>query len=467
MEQYSDIGLIGLAVMGQNLVLNINDNGYSVSVYNRTHEKTKSFIKNNSDRKTIYGFDDVSSFIDSLKSPKLIIMMIKSGKPVDDLIEELIPLLKGNDILIDGGNSYYKDTERREIYSSTFGIQYLGVGISGGEEGARFGPSIMPGGNIGAWNIVKKILFDISAKIEEEPCCAFIGRGGSGHYVKMVHNGIEYGDMQLISEIYNIMKVGMNIPNPEMSKIFNNWNNGKLNSYLIEITSKILNHKDENGSFVVDSILDKAEQKGTGRWTAISSLEFGIPLNLITESVYQRSISSLKSLRTNLSQLYTEDTGKLEQNDDIIIHLQNALYVSKIISYSQGFHLLREASENYKWNLKFDEIASIWRGGCIIRSGFLSKISDSYKENPELVHLFSSSKFYNEILNNIESLRLIVTTAINLRIPVPGLCSALMYFESIKSKKLPANLIQAQRDFFGAHGYQDLSTLIYTHTKWY
>ena len=465
----SDIGVIGLAVMGENLILNLESKDYKVSVFNRTVEKVEDFINGRASEKNILGTFSYEDFVRSLKKPRKIILMVKAGEPVDKTISNLIPLIDSGDIIIDGGNSNYKDTMRREKELSEKNINYVGTGISGGEEGALKGPSIMPGGNKNAWQEIEPILKSISAKAgknNDEPCCEWIGNGGSGHFVKMIHNGIEYGDMQLISEVYNILKHSGHTNN-EISEIFDKWNNGKLKSYLIEITSKILSFK-ENNEYVVDKILDSAGQKGTGRWTAIESLEMGVPLTLITESVFARVISSLKSEREFASDEIKMNTNNTQNNTLSLDDLENALYIAKLISYAQGFSLMKTASENYGWDIDYGVVASIWRNGCIIRSIFLDEITNTYTQNKNIVNILLSKKFKQDIMNNHQALRNAISNAINMQIPVPGLSSAIAYLDSYTSKTLPANLIQAQRDFFGAHTYQriDKDEKEFFHTNW-
>ena len=448
----NDIGVVGLAVMGENIIMNLEDKGFNVSVYNRTHEKVTRFVEGRAKNKNIHGFTSVEDFVKSLKKPRKILLMVKAGSAVDDTISTLKEFLENGDIIIDGGNSNYKDTQRRFEELKEDSINYVGTGISGGEEGALNGPSIMPGCSLDTWNEVSSILQKISAKVDNEPCCEHIGPGGAGHFVKMVHNGIEYGDMQLIAETYNILK-DSGKTNDELSDIFSKWNEGKLNSYLIEITSQIFSKK-ENGSYVVDEILDSAGQKGTGKWTAIESLEQGIPLSMITESVYARFISSLVDERYKASKIIQKN----KQNVEIpsINYIENALFLSKLISYAQGFSLIKKASDEYEWNINLSNVAKIWRAGCIIRSSFLNDIMFAFN-NELLDNLLLSDKFKDYVNDYQLSLRRIVSYSALSGIPLPGMSSALSYLDSYISRRLPANLIQAQRDFFGAHTYEKLN----------
>ncbi|MHA2103002.1 MAG: decarboxylating NADP(+)-dependent phosphogluconate dehydrogenase [Candidatus Hodarchaeales archaeon] len=474
MSMYN-IGLIGLAVMGQNLALNMIDNGFSVSVYNRTINKLDEFISANSNTDKLFGAHSIEELINSLEKPRKIILMVKAGKPVDDFINNLLPFLDQGDIIIDGGNSNYNDTIRRSKNLESKGFLFIGTGISGGEEGARFGPSIMPGGSRKAWEEVKDIFQTIAAKVEDgSPCCDWVGANGAGHYVKMVHNGIEYGDMQLITEAYYFMKELLGLQIDEIAEIFITWNKGKLNSYLIEITGNILKKNDEDGTPLVEKILDVAGQKGTGIWTVISSAELGIPVTLIGESVYQRCLSALKADREVASTLFRlEDQKNIQYNDVTkkkwIDALEKALYASKIISYSQGFLLLKEAAKEFNWNLNYGSIALMWRGGCIIRSIFLGEIKKAFDKNPALTNLIFDKFFKNEIKASESAWREIVLEAIKNRLPIPGFSSSLAYFDSLRTKNLPTNLIQAQRDYFGAHGYErvDAERGKSFHTNWF
>ncbi|MEG0287988.1 MAG: decarboxylating NADP(+)-dependent phosphogluconate dehydrogenase [Victivallaceae bacterium] len=465
----SDIGVIGLAVMGQNLVLNMNDHGYVVSVFNRSGNKTEAFMVNEARDTSVRPFFALKDFISSLKRPRRILLMVKSGNPVDDFIEALLPFLEKGDIIIDGGNSHYRDSERRCESLKNKGILFVGAGISGGEEGARFGPSIMPGGNIEAWSFIESVFKDISAKVNGKPCCQWIGPGGSGHYVKMVHNGIEYGDMQLISETYSIMKRIMGFSNPQIADIFDKWNSGKLNSYLIEITANILRFKDESGKFLLDCILDVASQKGTGSWTGIAALELGVPASLISEAVFVRYLSSLKEQRLLADREFSEiDTAydtiqELEEND-----LEASLYAAKIISYAQGFMLMKQASDAFSWNLHYGDIALVWRSGCIIRSIFLDNIKESFDFDENLPSLILAPFFKSALKTSVKSWRKMITVAMSLGIPIPCFSSSLSFFDGYCESSSSACMIQAMRDYFGAHTYErnDTPRGEFFHTKW-
>ncbi|WP_329903924.1 decarboxylating NADP(+)-dependent phosphogluconate dehydrogenase [Porphyromonas pogonae] len=459
MYKKSDIGLIGLAVMGENLALNMERNGFKVSVYNRPHiggeNPTDRFMNDRGKNKNFEAFTEILEFVASLESPRKIMMMIRAGKPVDMVIEQLLPLLEPGDIVIDGGNSNYEDTERRELELREKGVFFVGTGISGGEEGALNGPSIMPGGAEEAWPHIKPIFQKIAAKAEDgEPCCTWIGKGGAGHFVKMVHNGIEYGDMQLIAEAYGLMKSLYNMSNDKMSEVFTHWNKGKLDSYLVEITAHILNHRTINGTFLLDEILDTAGQKGTGKWSVISSLEFGVPLNLICTAVYERNISALKDLRLEAAAAYIREHRDHKVSEERIQEMHDSLYASKLVSYAQGFQLLTEASAAKGWNLDLAAIARIWRGGCIIRSVFLNRISDAYVNNPLLRHLLLDEYFKSEIINALPAWKNTVAEAAKSTLPAPAFSSALNYFYSLSSERLSANMLQAQRDYFGAHTFE-------------
>lgn len=446
--QQADIGLIGLAVMGQNLALNIRDKGFSISAFNRSPEKTKQFIQQN---QSVSGYFEIIDFIQSLKKPRKIIMMVKAGKAVDDLIEQLIPHLEENDILIDGGNSFFVDTERRIKYLNNKNILFVGTGISGGETGARLGPSMMPSGNIEAWAEIKEIFQKVAAQVDNSPCCEWIGDGGSGHYVKMMHNGIEYGDMQLISEAYSILRNGLNLQVSEIQHIFEEWNRGVLDSYLIEITAKILKVT-ENGEPLVDKILDVAGQKGTGQWTSASALELGVPLTLITEAVFSRYLSSFYDDRQQLSAKFPKPT--LSEKNLQIQAVHDALYAAKIISYTQGFMLLKQAAKTYGWSMPYAEIAGLWRGGCIIRSRFLGQIQRAFSQNKDLQSLVFDGFFANALKKADAGWRETLIFAIKSGISTPALSAALAFYDGMRSAKLPANLLQAQRDFFGAHTFE-------------
>lgn len=470
MPKKADIGLIGLAVMGQNLVLNMDDHGFTVAVYNRTTSKMTEFIENEAAGTKVMGAETVEELVGMLESPRKVMLMVKAGKPVDLTIESLVPLLEPGDIIIDGGNSNYEDTIRRTKDLEAKGLLFIGAGVSGGEEGARFGPSIMPGGSPEAWPHVKEIFQSIAAKVSDgTPCCDWVGRDGAGHFVKMVHNGIEYGDMQLIAEAYHVMQHAIGMSYPEMSAAFAEWNKGKLDSYLIEITADILGFTDANGEPMVEKILDAAGQKGTGRWTAINALNLGIPLTLIAEAVLARSLSAHKEERVAASKVlsgpeetYTGDRAALLED------LQQALYAAKIVSYTQGYMMLRTAAEEFGWELDYGGIALLWREGCIIRSAFLGKIVDAYKDNLALPNLLLDPYFKNEVEQAQEAWRRVVAAAITLGIPVPAMSSALAFYDGYRHERLPASLIQAQRDYFGAHTYErvDRPRGEFSHTDW-
>ena len=465
----SDIGLIGLAVMGENLVMNMESKGFTVSVYNRTGDKVKNFIEGRAKGKNITGTYSLNELISTLKKPRKVMMMIKAGSAVDDMIEALIPLLESGDIIIDGGNSHFPDTACRTEYVESKGLLYIGTGVSGGEEGALKGPSLMPGGSKAAWESVKPIFQSISAKVGGEPCCDWVGENGAGHFVKMVHNGIEYGDMQLICEAYQLMKDYLGMSADEMHEVFSGWNEKELDSYLIEITRDILAFKDTDGSPLVDKILDTAGQKGTGKWTAISALDEGIALTLIGEAVFSRCLSAIKEERVEASKVLTgkkpEFTGDKKQ---FIEDIKNALYAAKIVSYAQGYALMRSAAKTYGWNLNYGGIALMWRGGCIIRSVFLGKIKDAFDNDSELKNLLLAPYFSNIMKNSEDSFRRVCAAALSNGIPVPALTSALCYYDGYRCERLPANLLQAQRDYFGAHTYErtDAKRGEFFHTNW-
>lgn len=452
----SDLGLIGLAVMGQNLVLNMNDHGYKVSVYNRTSSKTDDFLAGNAKGTEVVGTYSLEELVDSLKRPRRVMMMIKAGKPVDIVIDQLIPLLEPGDIIIDGGNSNFRDSIRRSEHVESEGLYYIGTGVSGGEEGARFGPSIMPGGSPPAWPHVKDILQDIAAKVDDgTPCCDWIGSDGAGHFVKMVHNGIEYGDMQLISEAYHLMKTLLGMSAEEMQQVFARWDQGKLDSYLIEITADIFRYKDSDGEPLLEKILGAAGQKGTGRWTAINALEQGIPLTLIVEAVQARSLSALKEERVAASKVLSGPPQDYDGDADAFIQdLEQALYASKIISYTQGYMLMRAAAAEYDWDLDYGSIALMWREGCIIRSVFLGDIRDAFARQPDLPNLLLDSYFKEQVESTQMAWRRVVALAVKVGIPVPAMSSALAFYDGYRHERLPANMIQAQRDYFGAHTYE-------------
>lgn len=464
----ADIGVVGLAVMGQNLVLNMIDHGYTVAVYNRTVDKVRQFAYT-TDSQQLIGCESLQDFVNALALPRKVMLMVKAGKPVDDFIEKIVPLLEPNDIIIDGGNSNYKDTIRRTNELAAQQIKFVGAGISGGEEGARYGPSIMPGGNPNAWPKVQQIFQDIAAKVEDgTACCQWVGIDGAGHYVKMVHNGIEYGDMELIIEAYHFMRELLEMPPAEIGDVFAQWNTGKLDSYLIEITAKILKVTDEDGTPLIDKILDKAGQKGTGMWTVISALELGLPATLIGEAVFQRNLSAQKEERVAASQHYKQEIIQLSPDKRLqyITQLENALYASKIISYSQGFMLIKAAATEYNWNLNFGDIALMWRGGCIIRSIFLGKIKEAFDVQPDLPNLLIDPYFKQQITDSLTDWRQICSAALLHGLPMPSMVSALAYFDGYRRATLPANLLQAQRDYFGAHTYQRVDKQGWYHTDW-
>jgi len=467
----SDIGMIGMAVMGQSLSLNIERNGFSVSVYNITPEETETFLSTRAKNKNIKGFKDLESFVNSLKRPRKVMLMIKAGDPVDQMISKLIPLLEKGDLIIDGGNSFFKDTIRREKELYEKGIFFIGTGVSGGEEGALNGPSLMPGGRKEAYDLIKDIFLKIAAKVKDKPCCAWIGENGAGHYVKMVHNGIEYADMQLICEAYSIIKNLLGFSNEEIAEIFKEWNESELSSYLIEITSKILKVKDPlTGKDMVDVILDKAGQKGTGMWTSQNSLELGVSASVITEAVFARYLSAIKKERVEASKILKGPAIKSiidsKEKKRLTESVKNALYASKICSYAQGFYLMKEASKVFGWNLNLGEIAMIWRGGCIIRAQFLERIKDAYEKNSELKNLMLDDYFKNILENSQSNWREIIALAIYEGLPIQAFCSAISYYDGYRSEILPANLIQAQRDYFGAHTYERIDKPGVFHTEW-
>lgn len=464
------VGVIGLAVMGKNLALNIADHGYSVAVYNRSKEKTENLL-DEVKGKDLIGTFSLEEFVDSLEKPRKIILMVKAGKPVDDMILQLIPLIDKGDLLMDGGNSNYLDTIERSKRLESKGIHFLGTGISGGEKGARNGPAIMPGGSKEAYTIVDKMLKDISAHVGSEPCSTYIGKDGAGHFVKMVHNGIEYADMQLISEAYSILKQTLGLTAPDFHELFKEWNKGELNSYLIEITSDIFTKKDpETGNYLVDMILDVAGHKGTGKWTGQISLDLGVPTPTITAAVYERYISSMKEERVIASKVLHGPQKKItfskEEADDFKESVRKALYASKICAYAQGFGLMRGASMEYGWNLNLGDIAKIFRGGCIIRAQFLNHIMDAYDKKKDLLNLLLADYFKEIVSEYQEDWRTVVNTAISNGIPVPAFSSAMAYYDSYRSAELPMNLLQAQRDYFGAHTYMRTDKDGVFHTRW-
>ncbi|PIF02349.1 MAG: phosphogluconate dehydrogenase (NADP(+)-dependent, decarboxylating) [Draconibacterium sp.] len=470
MKKLADIGLIGLAVMGENLVLNMESKGYTVAVYNRTVEKVNHFVSGRGAGKNFIGTQSIEKLCASLERPRKVMMLVKAGKPVDAIIDQLIPHLEPGDIIIDGGNSHFPDTIRRTEYVESKGLLYIGTGVSGGEEGALKGPSIMPGGSPKAWPYVKDIFQSISAKVENgDPCCDWVGEGGAGHFVKMVHNGIEYGDMQIINEAYHMMKTLLGMSNEEMHEVFKQWNEEELDSYLIEITRDILGYKDENGEATLDYILDTAGQKGTGKWTGVAALDLGIPLTLIGESVFARCLSAQKDLRVQASKVISGPKPDFKGDKaQLIKDLKMALYGAKIISYAQGYNLMMEAAHEYGWNLNYGGIALMWRGGCIIRSAFLGDIKKAFDKNPKLPNLLLDPFFKEKIESTQEGWRRVCSVALSNGIPVPALTSALCYFDGFRSGRLPANLLQAQRDYFGAHTYErtDKSRGKFFHTNW-
>lgn len=471
MEQLSDIGLVGLAVMGENLALNMESKGFRVSVFNRTVEKVDHFMENRGKGKNFHGAHSLEEFVASLKSPRKVFLMVKAGKPVDDFIDKLIPLLDKGDIIIDGGNTHFPDTDRRTAYVEGKGLLYIGTGVSGGEEGALKGPSMMPGGSPEAWPSVRPIFQGISAKVGDgTPCCDWVGNGGAGHFVKMVHNGIEYGDIQLICECYHIMKDLLGMSNEEMSATFAEWNKGDLDSYLVEITRDILAKKDEDGEYVIDRVLDTAGQKGTGKWTAISALDAGVPLTLISEAVYARCLSAVKEERVAASKVLEGPVPALFQGDRkaFLDDLRDALFAAKVVSYAQGFSLMRAASKEYSWNLNYGGIALLWRGGCIIRSVFLGKIKEAFDNNPDIANILLDPFFKEKLAAAQRGWRNVISTAVANGIPVPTLTAALEYYDGYRSERLPANLLQAQRDYFGAHTYErvDRPRGEFFHTNW-
>ncbi|OPZ12177.1 MAG: 6-phosphogluconate dehydrogenase, NADP(+)-dependent, decarboxylating [Bacteroidetes bacterium ADurb.BinA261] len=470
MKKLADIGLIGLAVMGENLVLNMESKGFTVAVFNRTVDKVDAFINGRGKGKNFIGAHSLQELVASLERPRKVMMLVKAGQPVDNFIEQLIPLLEPGDIIIDGGNSHFPDTIRRTKYVESKGLLYIGTGVSGGEEGALKGPSMMPGGSPAAWPFVKDIFQSISAKVEDgTPCCDWVGEDGAGHFVKMVHNGIEYGDMQIINEAYHLMKDLLGMTDDEQHEVFKKWNEGKLNSYLIEITRDILAFKDEDGNPLVEKILDKAGQKGTGKWTVDAALDLGIPLTLIGESVFSRCLSAQKDLRVKASKEISGTKPNFKgDKQQFIDDLEQAIYASKIISYAQGYDLMMQAAKEYHWNLNYGGIALMWRGGCIIRSVFLVDIKKAFDQNPNLENLLLDPFFKQAVQSAQESWRRVCATALQNGIPVPAMTSALCYFDGFRSERLPANLLQAQRDYFGAHQYEriDKPRGEFFHTDW-
>jgi 6-phosphogluconate dehydrogenase len=466
----ADIAVVGLAVMGKNLILNMESKGFTVACYNRTVYKVDHFINKIAGGKNIIGYHSLEKLCADLKTPRKIMLMVKAGKPVDDFIDRVLDHLEDGDIIIDGGNSHFLDTIRRTAYVESKGILYLGTGVSGGEEGALLGPSIMPGGSPKAWKFIKPIFRKICAKTDAgEPCCDWVGENGAGHFVKMVHNGIEYSDMQMICEAYLMMKKGLRMTNDQMHALFAQWNEGELNSYLIEITRDILGYKDEDGNATLDLILDTAGQKGTGKWTAIAALNVDQPLTLIGEAVFARSLSALKEERLKASKILKGPEKTFHGNkEQMMKDLGKALYASKIVSYAQGYQLMRAAAEKYNWNLNNGGIALMWQGGCIIRSAFLGKIEEAYNHRPDLVNLLLDPFFKDALENAQQSLRRVVVAAVEMGLPMPAIGSALAYYDGYRSERLPANLLQAQRDYFGAHAYErvDKPKGEFFHTNW-
>lgn len=466
----ADIGLIGLAVMGENLVMNMESKGFTVAVYNRTRQKTEAFVNGRASGKNIMGCYSLEELTSQLKKPRIVFLMIKAGNAVDEMIDQLLKCLEEGDIIVDGGNSHFPDTIRRTRYVESKGLLYVGTGVSGGEEGALKGPSMMPGGSPAAWPYVKPVFQAVCAKVEDgTPCCDWVGEDGAGHFVKMVHNGIEYGDMQLICEAYQLMKAGLGLDNEEMSRVFRQWNQTELCSYLIEITGDIFGYRDEAGEYVLDQILDAAGQKGTGKWTGIAALEEGVPLTLIGEAVFARCLSARKEEREAASKIYPHQKLSFTGDEQAMIEkIKDALFASKIISYTQGYDLMRTAAGTYGWNLNYGGIALMWRGGCIIRSVFLNRIKEAYEEKPELENLLLNDYFSNTIKELVPAWREAVAFGISRGIPLPAMSSALAYFDGYISNRLPANLLQAQRDYFGAHTYErvDRPRGEFFHTNW-
>ncbi|MBL7153335.1 MAG: decarboxylating NADP(+)-dependent phosphogluconate dehydrogenase [Phycisphaerae bacterium] len=466
----ADIGVVGLAVMGENLILNMESKGFTVACFNRTVSKVDDFIGGRAKGKNIIGCHSIEELAENLAKPRKVMLMVKAGVAVDAFIESILPHLEDGDIIIDGGNSHFPDTIRRTEVVESKGKLYIGTGVSGGEEGALLGPSIMPGGSPKAWESVKPIFQKICAQTDDgEPCCDWVGENGAGHFVKMVHNGIEYGDMQMICETYQIMKEGLGLSNAEMHEVFSEWNAGELDSYLIEITRDILGYKDEDGKEVIDLILDTAGQKGTGKWTAIEALNLGQPLTLIGEAVFARCLSALKEERVAASKVLSGPKAEFAgDKETFIADLRQALYASKIVSYAQGYQLMRAAAAEHKWNLNYGGIALMWRGGCIIRSVFLGKIKEAFDTNPELTNLLLDPFFKDAVEKAQAAWRRVVTTAVEMGVPMPAISSALAYYDGYRSERLPANLLQAQRDYFGAHTYErvDKPRGEVFHTNW-
>ncbi|GLS82769.1 decarboxylating NADP(+)-dependent phosphogluconate dehydrogenase [Paraferrimonas haliotis] len=475
MKDKSDIGLVGLAVMGENLILNMESKGFTVTAFNRSYAKVEKFINGRAQGKNIRGAATIEAFVESLATPRKVMLMVKAGQAVDDFIEKLLPLLDKGDIIIDGGNSHFPDSNRRTEYLASKGIHFIGSGVSGGEEGALTGPSIMPGGAKAAWPFVKDIFQSISAKVANEqgemvvPCCDWVGDAGAGHFVKMVHNGIEYGDMQLICEAYQLMKVVLGLSSDDIQKVFAHWNTTELDSYLIDITKDIFAYKDEDGEVLVEKILDTAGQKGTGKWTGVTALDLGVPLTLIADSVFARCISAKKDQRVQASKLISGPEINFTGDKQAFIEdLRQAVLAAKIVSYAQGYMLMREAAKEYGWDLNYGAIALMWRGGCIIRSGFLGKINEAYVRQPDLDNLLFAPYFKDTVSSAQQGWRNVVAVAVANGIAIPCLSSALTYFDGFRTARLPANLLQAQRDFFGAHTYERLDRPRgeFFHTNW-
>ncbi|MHC4743823.1 MAG: decarboxylating NADP(+)-dependent phosphogluconate dehydrogenase [Planctomycetota bacterium] len=466
----ADIGVVGLAVMGENLILNIESKGFTAACYNRTVSKVDDFIEGRAKGKNIIGCHSIEEFVDNLAKPRKVMLMVKAGGAVDAFIEQILPHLEDGDIIIDGGNSHFPDTIRRTELVESKGKLYIGTGVSGGEEGALLGPSIMPGGSPAAWEHVAPIFQKICAQTDNgEPCCDWVGENGAGHFVKMVHNGIEYGDMQMICETYQIMKEGLGLSNEKMHEVFSEWYEGELNSYLIEITRDILGYKDEDGNAVIDLILDTAGQKGTGKWTAIEALNLGQPLTLIGEAVFARCLSALKDERAAASKVLSGPKAVYSGDKDALIaDLRQALYASKIVSYAQGYQLMRAAAAEHKWNLNYGGIALMWRGGCIIRSVFLGKIKEAFDKNPDLTNLLLDPFFKDAVEKAQDAWRRVIIAAVEMGVPMPAMSSALAFYDGYRSERLPANLLQAQRDYFGAHTYErvDKPRGEFFHTNW-
>ncbi len=469
MAKLADIGLIGLAVMGENLVMNMESKGFTVAVFNRTTSKVTNFVEGRAKGKNIIGCYSIEELAQNLAKPRKVMMMVKAGEAVDNMIEQLLKVLEPGDIIIDGGNSHFPDTARRTAYVESKGLYYIGTGVSGGEEGALKGPSMMPGGSPEAWPYVKPIFQSICAHVNGEPCCDWVGENGAGHFVKMVHNGIEYGDMQLICEAYQLMRDYLGMSADEMHEVFKKWNEGVLDSYLIEITTDILAKKDTDGQPLVDKILDTAGQKGTGKWTAIAALDEGMPLTLIGEAVFARCLSAIKEARVEASRVLTGPEKKFTGDREAFIeNIRKALYAAKIISYAQGYALMRAAAKTYGWNLNYGGIALMWRGGCIIRSVFLGKIKEAFEKNPALDNLLLDEYFTNEIEGCTDGWRKVCAEAMLAGVPIPAMTSALNYFDGIRTARMSANLLQAQRDYFGAHTYErvDAPRGEFFHTDW-